>query len=358
MLAFNLKLSRQQKEEIQHRLVVARDEGDLAETKRLLALLSLAAGQFAENIAEILRISAETIRQVVHRYLSGGIIKIISKCRSGRPSKLVKKQLKKLSKWIELGPEKMGFQGGCWRTPMIQWLIHEKFGVFYNVRYISELLKNLGFSYQKATFVASKRDEEKRQEWLEETWPKIRKIADKKNAHILFGDEASFPQWGTLTYTWAKRGNQPVIETSGTRRGYKVFGLIDYFTGRFFSKSHEGKLNSDSYILFLKDVLSKTRKHIVLIQDGAPYHQGKAVKEFFKSYAYRITVFQLPSYSPDYNPIEKLWKKIKEHGTHLKFFPTFESLKDTVDETLMQFKNVGEEVLSLFGFYNKLEIIR
>ena len=164
----------------------------------------------------------------------------------------------------------MGFPGACWRTPMIQWLIEENFGVFYNARYLSEVLKNMGFSYQKATFVADKRDEEKRHEWLEKIWPEIRRISEKKNAYILFGDEASFPQWGTLSYTLSRRGQQPVIQTSGTKRCYKVFGLIDYFTGRFFSKGHEGKLNSDSYIEFLTEVLSNTRKHIILIQDKAP----------------------------------------------------------------------------------------
>src|SRR5262249_52915941 len=158
-------------------------------------------------------------------------------------------------------------------------------------------------------------------------------------AYILFGDEASFPQWGTLSYTWARKGKQPVIKTSGNRKGYKVFGLIDYFTGRFFSKGHVGKLNAESYIAFLKDWLSKTRKYILLIQDGAPYHKGKLVRDFLEKNVHRLTIYTLPSYSPDFNPIEKLWKKIKEHGTHLKYFPSFDSLVDKVNETLLNFSN-------------------
>lgn len=133
-----------------------------------------------------------------------------------------------------------------------------------------------------------------------------------------------------------------------------MFGLIDYFTGRFFSKGHVGKLNALSYIDFLKGVLSKTRKHIFLIQDGAPYHKGSLMREFFERHVSRLTVYTLPSYSPDFNPIEKLWKKIKEHGTHLKYFPTFESLIDRVNETLIDFSNAAQEVLALFGFYETL----
>ena len=179
-------------------------------------------------------------------------------------------------------------------------------------------------------------------------------MAEEKAAYILFGDEASFPQWGSLSYTWALRGVQPMVETSGKRKGYKVFGLIDYFTGRFFYKAHEGKLNTESYQNFLQEVMKKTRKHIILIQDGARYHTSKAMKLFFGQHAFRLTVYQLPAYSPDYNPIEFLWKKIKQHYTHIHYFPTFESLKDKVNAALLQFKNLKQEVVMLFGLHDKL----
>ncbi len=100
--------------------------------------------------------------------------------------------------------------------------------------------------------------------------------------------------------------------------------------------------------------MSKTRKHIILIQDGAKYHTSKAMKEFFVKRADRITVYNLPSYSPDYNPIEKLWKKIKEKEIHLQYFPTFDSLKTKVEESLLHFKDLKHEILSLFGFYDDL----
>jgi transposase len=72
------------------------------------------------------------------------------------------------------------------------------------------------------------------------------------------------------------------------------------------------------------------------------------MNKFFEDNSARLTVYRLPSYSPDYNPIEKLWKKVKEKGTHLHYFPTFEDLKNKVEETLLLFKNAPKEVLSLF----------
>jgi transposase len=354
MLTFHLKLSSKQKVQLQEQLKIAQTKGDIAETKRILALLALATGQTPRNIATLLQISVETIRQNLNKYFLGGLNAVKSKRSPGRPSKLGKSQRKQLAAWIENGPEALGFPGSCWRTPMLQHLIYEKFGVFYNAHYLSALLKNMGFSYQKAAFVACKRNEQAREDWLKIHWPDIMTLAQQNNSYVLFGDEASFPQWGSLTYTWAPIGKQPIVQTSGTRKAYKVFGLIDYFTGRFFSKGHEGRFNSDSYIDFLQTILSQTRKHIILIQDGAPYHKGKKVKAFFEKHRARLSVYNLPSYSPDYNPIEKLWKKIKEKGIHLKYFPTFDDLQNKVNEMLNIFDDARNEVLPLFGFYNKL----
>lgn len=330
------------------------NRGDIATVKRIMAIFAIVSRITFFKISIILKVSEESIRLWVKAFVLEGPDGLRSKKIPGRPSKLTKSQKRELDKIITDGPAAAGFPGACWRSPMIQILIYEKFGVFYSVNYIVQLLRNMGFSYQKAKFTADHKDSEKRKEWLQNTWPEIKRIAAEKNACILFGDEASFPQWGSLTYTWAKRGQQPVVKTSGMRKGYKIFGLIDYFTGRFFYKGQEGRFNSDSYMIFLKEVLSKTRKHIILIQDGAKYHTSKAMKVFFQKHANRITVYQLPSYSPDYNPIEKLWKKIKEKEIHLHYFPTFESLKNKVEEALVRFKNLKPEILVLFGLYDNL----
>jgi len=94
----------------------------------------------------------------------------------------------------------------------------------------------------------------------------------------------------------------------------------------------DGKFNGESYIVFLKQVLSGYSCPVILIEDGAPYHKGKVVKEFKKEMENQnhLFVYGLPSYSPDKNPIEKLWKNTKRDATHLKYFPTFEHLRAAV----------------------------
>jgi len=212
-------------------------------------------------------------------------------------------------------------------------------------------IKNMGFSYQKACFVSDHLNEAKRLEWCQSRWPKRLRQARRKKALLLFGDEASFAQWGSLSYTWAPRGQQPEVPTSGKRKAYKVFGLIDYFSGQFFYKAHAGRFNSESYAEFLLDVMSQTTQHLVVIQDGARYHTSQAMKAFFERHTDRLTIEQLPAYSPDFNPIEHLWKKVKKEATHLKHFPEFTDLQQEVDRALLHFAQTPSEITVLMARY-------
>ena len=322
MLSFRLTLHRSQKEALKKNLKTQRNLGAIGMVNRILSILAIAEGFSQEQVASTLQVSVESIRLWLCAFLLHGVRGLETKKSPGRPPKLTKTQKKELAAIIDKGPAEAGFLSNCWRSPMLQHLIYKRYGISYSVHYISQLLKNMGFSYQKARFVSDHLDEMARKKWLSQTWPELLSFAKKKNAYLLFGDEASFPQWGTLSYTWARKGKQPTIPTSGKRKGYKVFGLIDYFTGRFFYKCQQDRLNSASYIQFIKEVLSKTKKHIILIQDGAKYHTSAEMRRFFTERKSRLTVCDLPSYSPDYNPIEKLWEKVKRRYP-FTLFPDF-----------------------------------
>lgn len=351
MLAFSLTLSREQRTLLSAKGEQAVRTGDARLRRRVAAILAYAEGVPRRAIGKVLQVSVETVGKWIKAFVLNGAAGLHPRQAPGRPPKLTKTQKEELGRWIDEGPERAGYQENCWRTPLIQHSIQTRFGVTYSVHYIHQLLDNMGYSYQKAKFVSDHLDEEAREQWVRETWPGILAYARKKAALLLFGDEVSFPQWGSLSYTWARRGVQPTVRTSGKRKGFKVFGLIDYFTGRFFSKGIEDRFNSDSYAQFLSEVMAQTTSHIVLIQDGASYHTSKDTRKFLAAHQHRITVFQLPSYSPDYNPIEKLWKKVKKLGTHLKYFPTFADLKLSVIDALNVFRHRPQEVLALFGFY-------
>lgn len=333
------------------RLQYAYEHGQLRLVKRIHALLSIVEGKPVVEVTALFHLGEQTVRDYLCAFICKGVDSLNYKRPSGRPAKLTKTQRKELADLISAGPEAAGYTSACWSTPVICDLILTRFGVEYHPHYLCELLDTLGFSFQKARFVSDHLDETAREQWLTKTWPEIRRVAQEKNAMILFGDETSFAQWGSLSYTWAPKGQQPTVKTSGKRKGYKIFGLIDFLSGRLFWKGQTDRFNAQSYAAFLEEVLIQTQQHLLLIQDGARYHTSKAMREFFAAHGDRLTCYQLPSYSPDFNPIEYLWRNVKKDATHLKYFPDFVDLMQKVENTLKKFAILPQEILGLMGLY-------
>lgn len=330
--------SHQTVEKLYKELEIAEQLNNLRLYKITSCLLLLAEGYDYEEIAKLLNIGIKTVYNWLKRFLLERFSWLLGyhfKGR-GRKSKLSKRQKERLYQMVEDGPEKNGFDCGVWNSAMIASLIEREFHVNYHPRYVCQLLKEMGLSYQRAKFISDQIDEatyrKQRKEWERKKWPAILSQARQLKAVILFGDEVSFAQWGSLARTWAPKGKQPLIKTCGKRKGLKMFGAIEFRAGDFHYMECEGKFNGESYVQFLRQILSRYSCPVILIEDGAPYHNGKIVNEFREEMQLkcRLFVHRLPAYSPDLNPIEKLWKNTKKDATHLKYFPTFEHLRQTV----------------------------
>jgi transposase len=325
--------------------------GNKGRIRRLTALVGLADGRPVTELAERLAVSEETIYAWLRAFLLDRWASVQRRTSLGRPPKLTSTQKHRLKEVITAGPEAAGYPTGCWNSALVQDWIERELGVLYSVNYIAELLRNLGFTYQKARFVSDHLDEERRQHWVNQEWPAIVAEAHRRQALLVFADEASFAQWGSLGYTWAPRGQQPLVPTTGKRKGYKVWGLIDYFTGRLFSGGSPERFTAARYCAFVATVLAQTDGPVLLIHDGARYHTAAETQQFIARHAARLTVYQLPSYSPDYNPIEHLWRNVKRSKTHNRYFPTFEALVEAVDAGLDHFTAHPAEVKQLMGTY-------
>ena len=325
--------------------------GDVALVKRVTALLALVRGEPVDAVAASVGVGRATLYAWLRAFIVDGVAGLRVHWKGGRPTKLTPIQRRRLAAIVKAGPEAAGFPTGCWHARLVQQVIWREFHVTYNVQYLAALLHNLGFSFQKARFVSDHLDALARAAWLAHTWPAWRQRAAAAGGLLLFGDEASFAQWGSLGYTWAPIGQQPVVKTTGRRRAFKVFGLIEFFSGRFFYEGIEGKFNASSYQAFLEGVLRQTTAPLFLVQDGAKYHHAAALRPFWHAHRGRLFTTRLPSYSPDYNPIEFLWRATKRRATHNRYFPVFDELIGSVQKALASFATHPERVKALFGRY-------
>jgi len=351
-VCIRIQLSHVTVKALQSRLQHAYQRDDVRLVRRITVLLDLLVHHVpVEVLCAQWGLSPACISGWRQDFLLRGMDSLVYRHSGGRRPKLTAKQKKRLVELIEAGPLVVGCETACWNSVLLRVLIWREFGVLYNRHYVCTLLHNLGFSFQKARFVSDHLDTARRQAWLQDEWPAILRAAKRRRGLILFEDEASFAQWGSLSYTWARRGQQPEVPTSGKRKGYKVFGAIEYFSGRLFYQSLEGRFNSESYQAFLQGIMAQTTAHLFLIHDGARYHTSAATQAFLLAHSERLTEYPLPSYSPDFNPIEYLWKKTKQRATHNQYFKEFAALTVSVDKALAYFATHPEAVLGLFGLY-------
>jgi transposase len=152
----------------------------------------------------------------------------------------------------------------------------------------------------------------------------------------LFTDEASFRQDPTLYRTWARRGQQPLIPTTGQRNTQKIFGAVDLYRAKFhygFGDVFEGQ----SYTAFLDGLAQRYRRQeVFLVHDNAAYHRAPEVREWLAFYGHRFHLCPLPKYSPEFNAVEPLWHYVRMEATHNHYHPTEHAFIRTLDGTLSQ----------------------
>ena len=113
-----------------------------------------------------------------------------------------------------------------------------------------------------------------------------------------------------LTRGWFLKGSKPVVKTIQDKGRISVFGALS--KEEFSAQMTEEKCNNETYLQFLKSLLRKFEK-ILIVVDGASYHFEKEhIQKFYEEKKDVLKVIQLPAYSPELNPIEQTWKKIKK----------------------------------------------
>ena len=147
-----------------------------------------------------------------------------------------------------------------------------------------------------------------------------------------------------LTRGWFLKGSKPVIKTSYGPGRISVFGALS--ENEFSAQMTEKKCNWETYLQFLKSLLRKYGK-VLLVVDGARYHFEKAhVQKFYKEKKGVLKIVQLPAYSPELNPIEQTWKKIKNQ---LAICPW--ATKEDFDAVISEALGRREFMTKMYGYY-------
>lgn len=139
----------------------------------------------------------------------------------------------------------------------------------------------------------------------------------------------------------------PVLKHFPGRKSIGYFGAVRLSDGLFVSMKEADKFNARSFHEFMKKLLEagySPERKMVLITDNAKYHHGKLHAGWRKDHADRFTLDFLPPYSPDLNPVERVWKLVRRNCLHNRYFHTLEEIQETVETQFAEW-SLGSETL-------------
>lgn len=145
------------------------------ERRRRRALRMLGEGWSPVEVARQIGVDRRSVRRWKAAVRKGGTSAVAAKPASGRPRRLITRDLVRLRRLLMQGAQAAGLATDLWTCPRVSWLIQRQFGVHYHPAHVSRLLHGLGFSPQKPTRRAIERDEQRIRAWIEQDWPRVKK---------------------------------------------------------------------------------------------------------------------------------------------------------------------------------------
>jgi transposase len=292
----------------QHRQAKTKFDAD-----RLKALYLLGEGWEPKTVAHILDKDIRTILSYFQHYTDGGSDQLLQNNYNGKEPKLSPEQEAELAEHLR----------NIIYTSSID-IIHfvkVTFNVTFSRTGIKHLLKRLNFTYHKPKHVPGKADRAAQKAFVRYyRW--LRKIKGK-TAVFLFGD-ACHPQGnGVPGYGWIYKGEEKQLKSNSGRQHLNLNGVINIDTMEV-TLTMPPTVNAVSMIELGEKLLKKysSEKTLYWILDNAKYHRAKIFREWLREHP-RMNVLFLPSYSPNLNLIERLWKFFKEKVRSNKYFERF-----------------------------------
>lgn len=288
-------------------------ERDKRVCDRIKAVLLSDEGWSTQQIAHVLLLSDEAIRQHILDYQTAHKLKPEN---GGSIERLSDQQ----SKLLEAHLQEHTY---LYIKDIITY-VKSIYGVDYTVSGMTHWLKRHSFSYKKPALVPGKANEEQQKQWIVE-YEKLKQGLPGDET-ICFMDGVHPTHNTQLAYGWIRKGFRKEICANSGRLRLNLSGAIDLISKKLHIQEDE-TLNADSTISFLKkiEVAYPNKNRIHLFSDNARYYKNKAVKNHLEHS--KIILHFLPPYSPNLNPIERLWKWMKEQVMYNTYYEYFEDFK-------------------------------
>lgn len=213
---------------------------------------------------------------------------------------------------------------------MVAW-VEEQFDRVCGRETLRRALQRLGFSWKKAKKLLGKADTRQREAFVERIQELLKGALHDEHL-LVYVDEAHIHQDADLGYGWSVRGQRFWVCSSSPGLSEKVscYGLYLYNEGQVQIWPYP-RANGDYTVEMLERLRARyPGRTLKLLWDGASYHRSLKVRQ--RAAELDIELIPLPGYSPDFMPVEALWRWLREEVTYHRCHATAEELIRRIEQ--------------------------
>jgi transposase len=279
---------------------------------RIKTVYLLSRGKSPREIAEVLMLDEDTVGNYRKRYEAGGVAGLLRDAYFGSEPMLSCAEMEELANHLEA-------QTYLTVESIVEY-INQTYQVSYSISGMRHLLHRLNFVYKKAKAVPGKANAELQRAYLEMLTKTLAQKGEKDAHYYLDGVH---PQHNTqLAYGWVKKGQDRLVKSNSGRQRININGALNAETLEIVIRTDD-TINAQS-TLKLFETLEKKHPNsdsIFITLDNARYYKNKLVSEYLETS--KIKLLFLPSYSPNLNLIERLWKFMRKTILYNQYYEKF-----------------------------------
>lgn len=306
---------------------------------RLRVLLYRAEGYAIQFIAKLLQMGRNRVAEILQRYRDGGVAAVLCPDHyKGSQPKLTVEQQRALKIELTTHIYVTACQVAAWMEA--QWHVS-----YTDISSLHKLLKRLGFTYKKNRLVPSKADPELQRLFVRWFQGLCQRLGPEDR--IYFGDAVHFKHNAEAGYAWSLKGEPHLIPANSGRQRYNVFGAYCVQTQEGVFLLTEENIDQTQLVAFLPRLRAKHpgAGKIYLLLDNASYNHAHTVAE--EARRQHILLDYLPPYSPNLNPIERLWKFVRQEFFKDKYRDTFAKFRTQLDDFFAHLDQYRDKLVSL-----------
>lgn len=236
-------------------------------------------------------------------------------------------QLHKLESFLRQGAHKHGWTNHLWTASRVATLIRRRFGVDYHPEHVRKILKQrLGWTSQKPQLRAREQNDKEVERWLDDEFSRILRDVFRRQAHLIFLDEAGFLLTPTVRRTLAPRGETPVLPAWQRHDRISAISCVTLGPrarqpGLYFELlPADLNVGAEDIVAFLRQLRRELPGPWVVVWDRHNIHSRSRLVQAWLAQEPEVVLEDLPAYAPALNPDEMVWAWLK-YGRLANFTP-------------------------------------